>query len=782
MKKCILLLAFAIVNFNLIAQIRYVRAGATGSNNGTSWANAFTSLQPAIDAVETLGGGQVWVASGTYKPTTTTDRTISFVMKNNVAIYGGFNGSETQLTQRNFKTNVTILSGEIGTSAITDNSYHVITANSTVTGTGILDGVQITRGYDDSSTSPASVGGGGFFGTSGADPQFRNCVFLGNQVGFVRSGGAVFIVNSTSRFINCTFSNNVASNGYGGAVFAQSFGNPFFINCLFFGNDAGSGGGIVSRTGLVTIINSTFSKNRSLGTLFDDHGGGALTAFQTGGEFLIHNSIIWGNTSVVSGRGEIYATGGSFSTSSSNNIIPAAFALGTNAINTDPGFFNATANDFRIRLSCSVAFNAGLSSNVPTDVTTDVENKLRNAYGGVDIGAYEFQDFTVDKSGAVSVDCFGLNLPINFTATSGALFTNYQVGTITTTSNQIDAPIGTYQIKVLQPGCSNAFKIGDIVISQPTALNLPLATPVSPTCNGLANGTLTLTASGGTPPYQFLLQKTPDFTYDVTNSTGLFTGIPAGDYGYTVFDSKFCNLGRVLVVTEPPLLTNTPSIANISCFGITDGQISLTANGGTAPYSYSLNGTSYVSTNIFNGLSANSYNTRIRDSKNCLSATQVAQVTQPSLLTVAASIVNGFEIEALASGGTSPYQYSIDGVTFQGGTVFANIVNGQYTVTAKDDRNCLATTQAAIIITTIDEDLKNLSVYPNPTTESVEIEGMTGDEYFQFTDQAGRQYLSVKAKKGNNSIDLKSLPSGVYVLSITAASYRKAKTIKLIKR
>jgi SprB repeat/Secretion system C-terminal sorting domain len=782
MKKCILLIAFVIFNLNLLAQIRYVRAGATGSNNGTSWTNAFTSLQPAIDAVEALGGGQVWVASGTYKPTATTDRNVSFVLKNNVAIYGGFNGSETQLTQRNFKSNVTILSGEIGTSAITDNSYHVITANSTVTGTGILDGVQITRGYDDSSTSPASVGGGGFFGTSGADPQFRNCVFLGNQVGFVRSGGAVFIVNSTSRFINCTFSNNVASNGYGGAVFAQSFGNPFFINCLFFGNDAGSGGGIVSRTGLVTIINSTFSKNRSLGTLFDDHGGGALTAFQTGGDFLIHNSIIWGNTSAVTGRGEIYATGGSFSTSSSNNIIPAAFALGTNAINTDPGFFNATANDFRIRLSCSVAFNAGLSSNVPTDVTTDVENKLRNAYGGVDIGAYEFQDFTVDKSGAVSVDCFGQNLSINFTATSGAPFTNYQVGTITTTSNQIDAPIGTYQIKVLQPGCSNAFKIADIVISQPTALNVPLATPVSPTCNGLANGTLTLNASGGTPPYQFLLQKTPDFTYDVTNSTGLFTGIPAGDYAYSVFDSKFCNLGRVLVVSEPPLLTNTPSITNISCFGTTDGQISLTASGGTTPYSYSLNGTSYVSTNIFNGLSANTYNTRIRDSKNCLSATQVAQVTQPSLLTMAASIVNGFEIEAVASGGTSPYQYSIDGVSFQAGTIFTNIVNGQYTVTAKDVRNCLATAQAAIIITAIDEELNNLSVYPNPTMESVEIEGMTGDEYLQFTDQAGRQYLGMKAKKGNNSIDLKSLPSGMYVLSITASSYRKAKTIKLIKR
>lgn len=781
MKKCILLLAFVIVNFNLQAQIRYVRANATGSNNGTSWANAFTSLQPAIDAVEILGGGQVWVASGTYKPTTTTDRTISFVMKSNVVIYGGFNGSETLLTQRNFKNNVTILSGEIGTSAITDNSYHVITANSTVTDSGILDGVQITRGYDDSSTINTSVGGGGFFGSSGADPQFRNCVFTGNQVGFLKSGGAVFIIGSNSRFINCTFSNNLASSGYGGAVFAQTFGNPFFISCLFISNEGASGGGIVSRTGLVNIINSTFSKNKSIGSSFGGHGGGALSAFQSGGGFLIHNSIIWGNTSAVAGREEIFADGGSFSTSSSNNIIPAAFTLGVNAINSDPGFFNATANDLRIRLFCSIAVNAGLASNVPADVTTDVENRPRNAYAGVDIGAYEFQDFTADKLGAVSVDCFGQSLSINFTSTSGALFTNYQVGTITTTSNQLNVPIGTYEVRVLQPGCTNAFKMGDIVISQPAALNVPLATPVNPTCNGLANGTLTLTASGGTPPYQFFLQKTPDFTYDQINSTGLFTGIPAGDYGYTVFDSKSCNLGRVLVVAEPALLTNTPTTTAISCFGNVDGQISLAASGGTAPYSYSLNGSSYVSSNLFNGLSVNSYNTRIRDSKNCLSATQVAQVIQPSLLTVAASLVNGFEIEALASGGTSPYQYSIDEVTFQAGTTFTNVVNGQYTVTAKDDRNCLATAQAAIIITSIDEQL-NFSVYPNPTTESVEICGMIGDEYFQFKDQAGRQYLSMKAKAGNNSIDLKSLPNGVYLISITTSRYRKAKTIKLIKR
>ena len=76
------------------ASVIYVNAGATGANNGTSWANAFTSLQSGLAAAGS--GDEIWVVAATYKPTTTTDRTISFVLKNNVGVYGGFNGTETQ--------------------------------------------------------------------------------------------------------------------------------------------------------------------------------------------------------------------------------------------------------------------------------------------------------------------------------------------------------------------------------------------------------------------------------------------------------------------------------------------------------------------------------------------------------------------------------------------------------------------------------------------------------------------------------------------------------------
>ena len=88
----------------------YVKWNAGGTNAGTSWTNAYTDLQSALGASPCT---EIWVAAGTYKPTTGTDRTATFQLKNGVALYGGFAGTETARNQRNPAANVTILSGDI---------------------------------------------------------------------------------------------------------------------------------------------------------------------------------------------------------------------------------------------------------------------------------------------------------------------------------------------------------------------------------------------------------------------------------------------------------------------------------------------------------------------------------------------------------------------------------------------------------------------------------------------------------------------------------------------
>lgn len=135
----------------------YVNEFAGGSNDGTSWNNAFQDLQAALAVAGS--NVEVWVAQGTYYPHSV-DRDVSFEIESDVALYGGFSGGETLLSERDPKNNNTILSGDLNdddNSIITyneqtrgDNSYHVVVASFATN--AVLDGVTITGGN-------ASIGG-----------------------------------------------------------------------------------------------------------------------------------------------------------------------------------------------------------------------------------------------------------------------------------------------------------------------------------------------------------------------------------------------------------------------------------------------------------------------------------------------------------------------------------------------------------------------------------------------------------------------------------------------
>src|SRR5512138_3550425 len=123
---------------------------------GVSW-DTPCELQQALSIA--IAGDSIWAMEGTYKPTTTSDRTISFTLKNGVALYGGFAGTETALEQRNPNVNATILSGNIGSSSSRyDNSYHVVITSGT-DDTTILDGLTISGGQSDGA-APYDKGAG----------------------------------------------------------------------------------------------------------------------------------------------------------------------------------------------------------------------------------------------------------------------------------------------------------------------------------------------------------------------------------------------------------------------------------------------------------------------------------------------------------------------------------------------------------------------------------------------------------------------------------------------
>ncbi|HRJ14910.1 MAG TPA: putative metal-binding motif-containing protein, partial [Saprospiraceae bacterium] len=321
----------------------YVKANATGANNGTSWNNAYTNLQSALNST-CLGITEIWVAAGTYKPTTGADRNISFVMKNGVAIYGGFpglSGQEGNFGVRNWAANVTTLSGEIGAAGNADNSYRVINnsfnSNAPLTSSAILDGF-IVEAANANGSFPLNLGGGMW--NTHASPTVRNCIFRNNTA---TSGAAIFNDNSQANVTNCLFTGNSCS--VAGAAMSNGGGtaSAMVINCTFYGNTGGNS----------TIHNEV-------------------------GATAISNCIIWGNANGVLGGTVSYS------------IVQGGFS-GTGNLNADPLFVNAAAGDFHLQ-ACSRAIDLGTDAGAPSN---DFENNARvDALTGsniVDAGIYEYQ-------------------------------------------------------------------------------------------------------------------------------------------------------------------------------------------------------------------------------------------------------------------------------------------------------------------------------------------------------------------------------------------------------
>ncbi len=258
----------------------FVTESGAGLMNGSSWDNAFSGsqLQTAINAQCVT---EVWVAAGTYKPTSGTDRNISFSMKNGVAIYGGFNGTETQLSERDWVSNETILSGNIGEAGNnTDNSFNVIRiTDPSIVNTSILNGFIIESGFANGGSEPTGYGGGMYAYKS--SPSIFNCIFRNN---YCQVSGAGVYVNSPDYtppspilFANCGFFNNQAYQ-VGGAI-RISYGSAMVTNCTVFGNTSGNPGtgGIFGNATINNcIIWGNSSGNQTEDPLFVDAANGNL--------------------------------------------------------------------------------------------------------------------------------------------------------------------------------------------------------------------------------------------------------------------------------------------------------------------------------------------------------------------------------------------------------------------------------------------------------------------------------------------------------------------------
>ncbi len=354
------------------ATVIYVKVSATGLNNGTSWANAYKSLQVAL--AHAVSGQQIWVAKGTYKPSarpvwTSDPRGVAFSLISGVAIYGGFAGTETLLSQRNWMTNVTILSGDVGkVGDASDNAYDVLLngLNSLgVNSTAVLDGFTITGGQANCGCWPGHTGGamfnwtnssptlrnliisgnygyygGGMYNNAGSNPTLTNVVFSGNRAAIFGDGGGMYNAASSPKLTNVTFSGNSASNNGGGMFNTNS--SPSLTKVAFTGNSAtSSGGGLYNDSSSPKLTNVTFTSNSAPG-----NGGGMFNTNSSSPSLT--NVTFTGNS--TNGNG-----GGMYNDSSSPKLVNVTFK-GNSATSNGGAIYSANTSNPSIT-------NATFSSN-----------------------------------------------------------------------------------------------------------------------------------------------------------------------------------------------------------------------------------------------------------------------------------------------------------------------------------------------------------------------------------------------------------------------------------
>lgn len=422
----------------------YVKKTATGSNNGTSWTNAYTDLRTALTNAVT--GAQVWVAADTFYLTSAQGRNTAFeITSKSLTVYGGFpNTGNPTIGNRAPSVYHTILSGDISkndpafSSSVRkedanrqDNAYNVIriSLNGLVPGTVIIDGFTIQDGNANSGSDGNGKWGAGIHysrnanGSSSHTISVKNCVFRNNTavssaaIGtylFYVDNGAVNLVIQQNKFYN-----NVAdewavmglhtpgTNGTTG--YAWSFYSNAVYRNISLNNDGAILGAVCRNN---TSSGSSFNYKINWNTFaYNTQGnnGGVVCAEGTQGispsnfsQMIATNNIFWGNAPAKAFNRRAGARNFSANSYIVFNMAEVADSfLSTPSIllNTlsDPEFVNAAGNNFRLS-PCSKAINAG-NDMIPdgsggsfsaSNSSKDVEDNTRIQHGTVDLGAYEF--------------------------------------------------------------------------------------------------------------------------------------------------------------------------------------------------------------------------------------------------------------------------------------------------------------------------------------------------------------------------------------------------------
>ena len=432
-------------------KIIYVKQGATG--DGSSWNDATPELAYALKYAELNPDSvtEIWVAAGTYKPlykiaekdnsnNPTTDRDRAFMLSKNVAVYGGFSGTESSLAERNITANVTTLSGDLNDDDVegdltinrADNTYHVVIAIEDMSTNAHLDGFNIIGGMGDGTGyveinynivrrtngggiySVVTVGtlklvnnivhnnmadyGAGIYASTKATSYYLNAsVEVTNNIVYSNQGnvGSGIYINTSSNFdvgatalvaYNSVYDNTAYFQGGGMCAVASDETTIMALNNNMYNNtvDSYGGGGIYIGTSSSSNSFVKFANNSVYGNRSKNAGGGVDVYAYTNGAsetatVYLFNNIIWGNTTI---NGENNLSTRKSSGSGTKNIYLGNSLIGDASLSAGASDVGTLANLFDVDPKFVDAANGNLNLRNSSPAIDNGNNDLYTSAGG----------------------------------------------------------------------------------------------------------------------------------------------------------------------------------------------------------------------------------------------------------------------------------------------------------------------------------------------------------------------------------------------------------------
>jgi gliding motility-associated-like protein len=541
-----------------------------------------------------------------------------------------------------------------------------------------------------------------------AIPNIEDCLSHTVQITWDPIGqNFEFFIDGTSIFI---YNGDMVTNFFGG--------NPN----VYFGWTGGTGG-VMNVQSVCFYRNAAYTANQT--TVCENQ----VITFTDNSTSDLNMIVGWdwdfgdGSTSTQQNPTYAYPTAGNYIAQLTITDISGCTDVITQNITVTPGLnLNMTATN----MSC-FGVNDGTTTATPTNGTgpynyiwDDPGTQATQTATGLGVNTYnvnvsdangcvgtasiavtEPTQLLLDSAVAVDASCGINNGTITFYANGGTPAYQYSIDggvTFQAASSFLGLGANVYNLELQDAnGCS---VVSTATVNSNSAMVLDSLVAVDETC-GAADGSVTAYVNLGLAPYQYSIDG--GATYQAAN---LFSNLTANTYTVQILDANNCVVtGNVTVNSPTTLQIDLITPTNPSCNGFADGQIDLTASGGTGPYTYSVdNGLTFQVGTNFSGLTSGIYNVVVQDVNSC-QITGNTTLVDPIAVIINSAIATAVscagdtdgQINIVASGGLPGYTYSVDGgLTFQAGTSFTNLAPNTYNIQVNDANNCFATTTATV--------------------------------------------------------------------------------------